>query len=231
MFSELEIIEGTFIKESKNRFLCEVLVDGTIEECYVPSSSRIDNYLKLNKKKVLLSRNIGKNVRTKYSLFAVYYYNKFILLNLNKVNDILIQYLSETVLDEKQIYTIKKEEFINGYKSDLVIKEFNNPLGKIIEAKGIIDIRKEIHFPKVHSDRALKQLMNIKTLLKNHYDVEYYFVSLSPIVKKVNITSLTPEYFKILCECLNSGLKIKGISINIDRKMNIEFNKLNININ
>lgn len=231
MFSDLEIIEGTFIKESKNRFLCEVLVDGMIEECYVPSSSRIENYLNLNNKKVLLSRNAGENIRTKYSLFAVYYYSKLILLNLNKVNDILIQYLLKNELDENEIFTIKKEEFINGYKSDLVIKEFNKPKEKIIEAKGIIDIRKEIHFPKVHSDRALKQLKNLKILLNNQYDVEYYFVSLSPIVKKVNITSSTPKYHNILCECLSNGLKIKGISIHIDKTMNINFEKLNINVN
>ena len=38
---------GTFIKESKNRFLCEVLVDKKITECYIPSSCRLDNFLEL----------------------------------------------------------------------------------------------------------------------------------------------------------------------------------------
>lgn len=231
MFNELEIIEGIFLKESKNRFLCEVLINGVVEECYVPSSSRIENYLKLNSKKVLLSRNNGRSIRTKYSLFAVYYYNKLILLNLNKVNDLLMYYLLENDLVDSDIYNIKKEVFIDGYKSDLVIKKFDETKEKIIEAKGIIDIRKEIDFPKVHSERALKQLINIKTLLNSQYAVEYYFVSLSPIVQKVSITDLTPDYYNMLKQCLKNGLKIKGITICIDEGWNIYFKKLSININ
>jgi hypothetical protein len=54
----------------------------------------------------------------------------------------------------------------------------------------------------------------------------FSFVSLSAIVKKVNITWITPEYYNIICECLSNGLKIKDITINIDRRMNINLIKL-----
>lgn len=65
-----ELIKGIFIEESKNRFLCKVVVDGVLHECYVPSSSKIENYLNINNKEILLTRNQGGNRRTKYSLFA-----------------------------------------------------------------------------------------------------------------------------------------------------------------
>ena len=33
-----EIVEGYFIRELKNRFLCEVEVNSDLDVCYVPSS-------------------------------------------------------------------------------------------------------------------------------------------------------------------------------------------------
>lgn len=228
MFKEMETIEGLFIKESKNRFLCEVLIDGRVEECYVPSSSRIENYLNLTNKKVLLTMNVGKNVRTRFSLFAVVYYNKYVLLNLNKVNEILSYYIGKYEFNDCQMYTIKREEVINGYKSDLVIKESPYIEEKIIEAKGIIDIRKETHFPKVHSDRAIKQLTHINSLLESNRKVEYYFISLSPIVKKVSINDPSSEYCKLLYKCIDRGLKVKGISVTLDVEKNLIFKKIKI---
>ena len=36
-----KFIEGVFVKELKNRFLCEVLVNGESTVCYVPSSCHL----------------------------------------------------------------------------------------------------------------------------------------------------------------------------------------------
>ena len=49
-------IEGIFVKELKNRFLCEVIIDGVSTICYVPSSCHLSNFLSLEGKQVLLSR-------------------------------------------------------------------------------------------------------------------------------------------------------------------------------
>jgi len=76
-------IEGIFKSESKNRFLCNVLVNGKLCECYIPSSSKLSPLVNLKGKKVLLTLNKGTNNRTKYSVFAVQHYRKYILLNLN----------------------------------------------------------------------------------------------------------------------------------------------------
>lgn len=88
-----QLIEGVFIEESKNRFLCKVLIDNKVCECYVPSSSRIENYLNVKGKKVLLTPN-KSNSRTNYSLFAVKFYNKYILLNLNLTNKVVESIIS-----------------------------------------------------------------------------------------------------------------------------------------
>lgn len=230
MLNKIETIEGTFIRESKNRFLCEVLIDNQMVECYVPSSSKIGNYLKLENKRVLLTKNIGSQSRTKYSLFAVMYYNKYIILNLNKVNELLACYIETNELVKSQIYTIKKEKTVNGYKTDLIIYESLNSEERIIEAKGIIGITREVLFPKVHSERALKQLKQINILLKNNFTVEYYFVSLSPIVKKVVINNLYGEYHKLLNECIKNGLKLKGIGAVLNNNKEVSFFKIKVDV-
>ena len=54
MISLEKPIEGIFIREQKNRFICEVMVEDEIIECYVPSSCRLDNFIDLHGKRVLL---------------------------------------------------------------------------------------------------------------------------------------------------------------------------------
>lgn len=76
-------IIGTFKKELKNRFLCEVQIDGTDVVCYVPSSCHLSNFLKLEGKKVLLVPTKTPNSRTPYALFAVPYKRNYIVLNIS----------------------------------------------------------------------------------------------------------------------------------------------------
>ena len=79
------MLTGKFIKECKNRFLCLVEINGNIEECYVSSSSKLENYIDLTGCKVLLKKNVGKMLRTDYSLHAAYYKRAWVLLNLNYI--------------------------------------------------------------------------------------------------------------------------------------------------
>ena len=55
---------GIFLRENKNRFLCEVFIDGAIEICYTSSSSKLKHFITLENKEVILIPNIGKKTRT-----------------------------------------------------------------------------------------------------------------------------------------------------------------------
>ena len=79
-------ISGVFVKELKNRFLCEVKIDGKVEECYVPSSCHLSNFLQLKGKRVVLIPTQGKNPRTKYALYAAQYRRNYIILNTSLSN-------------------------------------------------------------------------------------------------------------------------------------------------
>lgn len=203
-----EIIEGTFIEESKNRFLCKVLVSSRIYECYVGSASKLKNYLKLRGKKVLIKKNIGKDLRTEYSLFAIMYYRKYILLNLSIVNSILEEYLKKN-FKQSIIY---KERVIEGYKSDFFIEGKENI---VVEAKGIISANNDVIFPTVYSSRAIRQMNSILKLLKNGWKAEYYFISLSPIVKSIEINKslLYKEYNNLLLQCVNNGMLLRSFNL------------------
>ena len=85
-------IEGTFLKELKNRFLCEVLVNGEPTVCYVPSSCHLGNFLDLKNKKVLLVRTQTPKSRTQYALFAVPFKRSQIILNTSMANSGRKQY-------------------------------------------------------------------------------------------------------------------------------------------
>lgn len=229
MIQDKEIISGVFIKECKNRFICEVSINGEIHECYVPSSSKMGNYLKLKGKQVLLSRNKVRS-RTKYSLFAVKYYNRYILLNQNLVNFILESVILKEFYSNYLDYKVLKEYNIDGYKSDLTLVDPNeqSKVVLVIEAKSIISINKTSVFPKVYSERAEKQLIKIKDLLKKGYNISYCFISLSPFVECINIGQTTNSFSELLEECISEGLQIKGVSLKYENGEILVNNKIDV---
>lgn len=205
---DLQLFEATFIEEGKNRFICTVNLDGELIECYVPSSSKLKQYINLEKKTVLISKNANQNARTKYALFAVKYYRKYILLNLNLVNKILGQYL----MSNSEL-CISYEKVIDGYKADLITNDKNINALTIIEAKGIITTKKAEMFPSKYSERAIKQLVQIKQLLFEGYKVDYYLISLSPILKNLYYDTSNVEFYQLFMECISNGLSVKALTV------------------
>jgi DNA-binding sugar fermentation-stimulating protein len=205
---EDEIIEGVFLEEKKNRFLCNVLIGEDVQECYIPSASKLENYLKLKGKKILLKKNNNDKSRTKYSVFAVQYYGKYIILNLMYVNKILEEHIKLNYEYE----AMSKEKYIDSYKADFLV--LNNEK-TVIEAKGIIATTKTVLFPKVYSSRAIYQLEAILELLKKGWKAEYYLISLSPFVKQIKLNNnlVHLEYWRLLKECTDNGMLLKGFNV------------------
>ena len=110
------MITGVFIEECKNRFLCLVEIEGIIEECYVSSSSKLNNYISLKGRKVMLIENKGKKLRTRYTLQAAWIKRKWVLLNLNIINDLVLDTFAPSIKK-----TLNREYFIGDYKSDFYI--------------------------------------------------------------------------------------------------------------
>ena len=204
-----DFIVGTFVREEKNRFLCTVNVEGIDEECYIPYSCRLGNFLELAGKRVLLRENKKGNSRTRYAVYAINFKQNYMVLRTAEANDIIRRSISSrrfAYLGNRKI--VEKESIVDGYKADLFLPE----TATVIEIKSIISTRNEAVFPTVFSERALEQFCKLKELLTKGYKVVYIYVSLNPYVKQVKLSTDKHllEYKKMFCECMELGMCCKA---------------------
>ena len=199
-------ISGVFVKELKNRFLCEVKIDGKVEECYVPSSCHLSNFLQLKGKRVVLVPTQGKKSRTRYALYAAPYRRNHIILNTSLSN----------VAIEKGIHNrrfsylgkrsnVQKEHSVEGYKADLYIPQTKT----IVEIKSVLSENDEAVFPTVFSERTQNQLKSIQEMLDKGYKVVFIIVSLNPYIKKLTI-DISTEFYLELTRCIEKGMEIRA---------------------
>ena len=203
---------GVFIRELKNRFLCEVKINGIVEECYVPSSCHLSNFLQLEGRRVLLVPTQTPNSRTKYALFAVPFKKNYIVLNTSMAN----RAIEGGLRGRRFSYLGKRKEWlkehkIDGYKADLYIPSTKT----IIEIKSIISTKEPAIFPTVYSERTINQLKQIQQLLLNGYRICFMIVSLHPYVKNVTIDKST-EFYLELSKCLEAGLIVKAYTSRVE---------------
>ena len=204
------MIFGTFKEETKNRFLCQVTIDGEDVECYIPSSCRLGNFIDMKGRTVLLQRNQAKDARTEYAVYAVKIKNEFLLLNLSQANRIIEAALPKRRFSflgpRKQIVREKK---IGDYKSDLYIEDSKT----LIEIKSILSFQKAAIFPTIYSERGIKQLTQLFSLLDEGFKVCYLFVSFNHRVKEIKINDNVEEYARLFGACIEKGMTAHGITL------------------
>lgn len=204
-----EIVEGYFIRELKNRFLCEVEVNSKLAVCYVPSSCHLSNFLDLQGKRVLLLPNKSKNTRTEYSLFAVPYRRSYIILNTSMANRAVEASICQrrfAFLGKRK--SVKKEITTGGYKWDLLIEESST----LVEIKSVISTESSAIFPTVYSERTLKQLQIISERLSSGQKICFLIVSLNPYIQEICLNQGT-EFYPALKSCVEQGLTLKGYTV------------------
>ncbi len=211
MISLEKPIEGIFIREQKNRFICEVMVEDEIIECYVPSSCRLDNFIDLHGKRVLLLPTVAPSARTRYSLFAVPYKRNHILLNLGRVNSVIERDIKKrcfsTLGKRSEVY---REYKVSSYKSDLFIANSST----LLEIKSVLSLEKSAVFPTVFSQRTLNQLKEISSLMDRGYNAALIIASLSPYVEQIQIDHTSP-FYEALRPCIERGMQLLAVSLHI----------------
>ena len=205
-------ISGVFVKELKNRFLCEVKIDGKVEECYVPSSCHLSNFLQLKGKRVVLIPTQGKNPRTKYALYAAPYRRNYIILN-TSLSNIAIE---KGIHNRRFSYlgkrsNVQKEHSVEGYKVDLYIPQTKT----IVEIKSVLSENDEAVFPTVFSERTQNQLKSIQEMLDKGYKVVFIIVSLNPYIKKLTI-DISTEFYSELTRCIEKGMEIRAYTSHLN---------------
>lgn len=202
-------IEGVFIKELQNRFLCEVLVAGKIETCYIPSSCHLSHFLKLDGRSVILRENVSKGATTPYALAAIPYKRSHVVLNTAAANRAFENSLTSrrfSFLGPRKQF--QRECMIEQYKCDFFIPHTRT----IIEVKSVLTLDHHAVFPTIYSERFLRQLNCISVLLEKGYSANLIIVGLNPYIKDVRI--LKESYcYNNLIDCFNKGLSIKAYTL------------------
>ena len=201
---------GIFKSELKNRFLCTVSIDGIDALCYVPSSCKINNFVDLMNREVMLVPIKKKDARTKFALLAVKHKSNYVLLNLAQANAIVADELNRKLfgfLGRRDSY--KREVIVEDYKCDIFIEDTST----IVEIKTLIAFDKTSIHPTVYSQRAISQLERLKELLRKGYKVCYLLASMCPTVRCIKINSKQEKYYQLLSECIKRGMIVEGVSI------------------
>jgi len=208
-------VTGKFVRELKNRFLCEVVINGKVEECYIPSSCHLSNFLQLEGKEVLLLPTVAKKSRTNFVVVAVKFKRSYIVLNTSYANR-LVEY---AIQGRKLSYLGKRKKWareknVDEYKCDLYIEDTKT----IVEVKSVISTNGIGVFPTVYSERSLNQLNKLKALLQSGYKVDYIIVSLNPYVKSIELLKDT-QFYEELNECVNLGMSVHAFNCKIQNEL------------
>lgn len=208
-------VTGQFVRELKNRFLCEAVIDGKVEVCYIPSSCHLSNFLELEGKEVLLMPTVAPKSRTAFAVVAVKFKRSYIVLNTSYANRLVeyaIQGRKLSYLGKRKSWS--REKNVDKYKCDLYIEDTKT----IVEIKSIISTNDISVFPTVYSERSINQLNKIKELLQSGYRVDYIIVSLNPYVKEIELLKDT-QFYAEFKECIDLGMSVHAFNCKVQNEL------------
>lgn len=200
--------ESVFIKEGKHRFICTILINNVLEECYVSSSSKLSNYIQLENCKILVSQNTNSKLRTRFTLEAAVIDKRLVYLNLNYTNNLYNDYLLHLGYDNK---IIQREMLINKLiKTDFFIDNVG-----CVEVKSLLSNERCILFPDKTSKRICVQLKQYISLLQTGIPVTFAFIAMSKEIECLGWSSADVENdFK---KAISLGLNIEAFCVEYDK--------------
>ena len=155
--------KAVFVSEGNSRFICNILYEEEILECYVPITCKLSSLLSLEGKEILIRETTKAAKRTKFTLFAVQNKNDYLI-----VNAIL------AITESNNLFY--PEQIVENYKCDF----YSATSKTLIEVKSVITTEQEVLLPNMKTQRAIIQLHNICSLLSKGYRAEYFIVAYAP---------------------------------------------------
>lgn len=198
--------EGRFEREAKNRFSAWIELDGVLQECYVPTSSKLGRLLPLKRG---LRVKLFKSERGRLELVAICFGRRWVFIRSSLANELLALRL------RKNGILCLRENTQCGYKFDIVTSD------KYYEVKSILSLEEVVSYPNAPSDRREKQIDRLYELVSRGESIELAFVSLSPFVRKI-IIDKTSIFGKRLLRLLSAGASVSGWRLVSNRLVSIE---------
>lgn len=216
-YNNLEVFKAKFISEGKTRFVCNIEYQNVVIECYVPNTCKLSKLITLNKNEVLITKNLNKTKRTRFTLFAIKIDNKYLIVNTALTNKLVYHYITNN-----NEYCLLPEKTIEQYKCDFYISDKKT----LVEAKSIISNEEALLIPNSFSNRAIEQLEKLYNIIQKDYLVEYYFVIFNNKLKSIKINKST-KYGKLLLNNQACGMKLtflQGIYNEKDNSIEVVIN-------
>lgn len=212
---DFKLYKAIFVSEGKNRFICNISYNNNVLECYVPITCKLSKLISLNNKEILIRASTKAAKRVKYTLFAVQNNKDYFIVDTGFANHIVKAILAEY----KDLFY--PEQVIDNYKCDF----YSNTSKTLVEVKSIITSDKVLSIPNMKSQRAIKQLQSICSLLSKGYQAEYFIIAFAPQIEKI-IFDTTKKVGQLLAEVTSLGGKITCIKILFDESYKIHCDKL-----
>lgn len=121
------LIEALLLKR-RNRFICEVLIEGQIIDCHCPSTGRIGHFI-LENIPCLLSKALHQKRKTAYTVEAIALHRpddaekQWIGINQHAMNHYVAHYLKQSAFPEMlpQKAEVKREQKLGQSKLDFLV--------------------------------------------------------------------------------------------------------------
>lgn len=210
------ITTGKFI-DRPNRFIAHVEVDGIVETVHVKNTGRCKELL-LPGVEVILAISDNPARKTKYDLIAVYK-NRLGLINMDSQapNQVVKEWLQSGPDIFPKLTYIKPEYTIGKSRIDFYAESEDRRI--LIEVKGCtLEIDGVGYFPDAPTERGVKHLNELATLVKDGYECYIAFVIQMPGITEVRPNIETHEEFGLAFEnAKKAGVKVLFLPCHIEK--------------
>lgn len=203
------IVEGVFVSRP-NRFIAQVIVDGTEQTVHVKNTGRCRELL-VEGARVYLSVSDNPARKTNYDLVAVEKVTDrgVLLINMDSQipNDVVAEWLPHSGLFSGDAvfhreYTFGKSRF-DFYVEDCNRKAFVEVKGVTLEDNGVVS------FPDAPTERGVKHIEELVSALEKGYESYVIFVVQMKGVSEFRPNrERHPEFADVLRKAYESGVKI-----------------------
>lgn len=206
-------VPGIFVRRV-NRFVAEVLIDGTAEPVHVKNTGRLQELL-VPEAKVTLQKAADPNRKTAYDLISVYKPElKWVNIDSLAPNKLMKQYLMSLNYD-----VVKPEYTYGASRFDFYMERRGEPY--LTEVKGCTlasDLKPGVGlFPDAPTERGVKHLQELAAAAGKGYHCQIAFVIQMNGIYRVCPNDVThPAFGLALAEAVKAGVQVACYSCHVE---------------
>lgn len=197
----------------KNRFICEILIDGKREICHVKNTGRLSELL-VPGADVYVQESGNPLRKTKYDLISVKKDGTIVNIDSYAPNIAVGEYLKRMYPEAK----VCPEKNYGSSRFDFYIENGDEKL--FIEVKGVTLFRDGYAlFPDAPTERGIKHLRELCDCVQKGYGAKAFFVIAANTEGKLRFSpnrALGDDFAKALCSAARGGVEICAFDCRVD---------------